>query len=282
MKIIYRVYEKGEGGSGFYGNYDNILNQEVCICNSREHFKEIMRSMYGEDIAFKNSKKLPIGTPYIVIISEDCYDAEEYVSVMDYTCSCCGKHFKAIPKSLRRIHSFWEFDKLNHNLYISRKDELESLVFCSSACQEKIVGAIKQEFEAYNEDNDCVPEFYVDRNTFSSYNQYGYIYKITKRSAGEFYVGQTKYNPIFRWGQHLTTDRFKMDNIMDYIFEVIDIVTYENREQLLAEEAYWINHEREKCPEKCLNNQIPNSVEYNNEVLREKVKNILHQEKVDV
>lgn len=282
MKIIYRVYEKGEGGTGFCGNYDNILNQEVCICNSREHFKEIMRSMYGEDIAFKNSKKLPIGTPYIVIISEDCYDAEEYVSVMDYTCSCCGKHFKAIPKSLRRIHSFWEFDKLNHNLYISRKDELESLVFCSSTCQEKTVGAIKQEFEAYNEDNDCVPEFYVDRNTFASYSQYGYIYKITKRSTGEFYVGQTKYNPIFRWGQHLTTDRFKMDNIMDYIFEVIDIVTYENREQLLAKEAYWINHEREKCPEKCLNNQIPNSVEYNNEVLKEKLKNILHQEKVGV
>lgn len=277
MKIIYRVYEKGEGGTGFYGNYDNILNQEVCICNSREHFKEIMRSMYGEDIAFKNSKKLPIGTPYIVIISEDCYDAEEYVSVMDYTCSCCGKQFKAIPKSLRKIHSFWEFDKLNHNLYVSRKDELESLVFCSNACQEKKVGAIKQEFEAYNEDNDCVPEFYVDRNTFASYNQYGYIYKITKRSTGEFYVGQTKYNPIFRWGQHLTTDRFKMDNIMDYVFEVIDIVTYENREQLLAKEAYWINHEREKCPEKCLNHQVPSEEEW-----KEKLDNVLHQEKTGV
>jgi len=277
MKIIYRVYEKGEGGTGFYGNYDNILNQEVCFCNSRDHFKEIMRSMYGEDIAFKNSKKLPLGTPYIVIISENCHDAEEYVSVMDYTCSCCGKQFKSIPKSLKKIHSTWEFDRLNHNLFLSRQNEIENMVFCSSSCQEKKVGEIKQEFERYNEKNDIVPEFYVDRNTFSSYNQYGYIYKITKRSTGEFYIGQTKYNPIFRWGQHLTTDRFHVKNIMDYIFEVIDVVTWENREQLLAKEAYWINHERDKCPEKCLNNQIPKEEDW-----KEKLENVLHQEKIDV
>jgi len=257
MKIIYRVYEKGPGGSGFWGNYDNILNQDVCICNSRDHFKDIMRSMYGEDIKFANSKKLKDGDKYIIIISEDCYDAEQYVSVMDYTCACCGKHFKAVPRSLRKIRSFWEFDRLNHALFASKQSEIEEMAFCSHSCQEKKVEELKQEFQSYNEENDILPETYIDRNTFAKYNQYGYIYKITKRSTGEFYVGQTKYNPIFRWGQHLTTERFKVDDIMDYIFEVIDIVTYENRDQLLAKEAYWINHEREKCPEKCLNNKLP-------------------------
>ena len=64
---------------------------------------------------------------------------------------------------------------------------------------------------------------------------------------------------------------------MDYIFEVIDVVTWENREQLLAKEAYWINHERNKCPEKCLNNQIPKEEDW-----KEKLENVLHQEKINV
>lgn len=265
MKIIYRVYEKGEGTSGFWGNYDNILNQEVCICNSREHFKEIMRSMYGEDIKFANSKKLPLGTLYIVIISEDCYDAEQYVSVMDYTCSCCGKQFKSISKSLRKISSTYELDKLNHNLLLSKKDEIDNMVFCCNSCKEKTYESIKEEFNAYNEDNDLIPEFYIDRNTFSSNYDYGYIYKITKRSTGEFYIGQTKYNPIFRWGQHLTTNRFNVNNIQDYIFEVIEVCK-SSKDSLLAKEAYWINHEREKCPEKCLNHQIPNEDDWKNKL----------------
>lgn len=265
MKIIYRVYEKGDGPSGFWGNYDNILNQEVCFCNDRNHFKEIMKSMYGENIAFKNSKKLEPGTPYIVIISENCYEAEAYVSVMDYTCSCCGKQFKAIPRALRTIRSTWEFDRLNHELFLKRKDEIDSLVFCSSACQENKIQQIKQEFEAFNEENDMVPDFYVDKETFSN-NHHGYIYKITKRSTGEFYVGQSKYCPIFRWGQHLTTERFNIKNITDYIFEVLDVVDWDNRNQLLAKEAYWINHERNKDPERCLNNQIPNDEEWQEKI----------------
>lgn len=257
MKIIYRVYEKGEGPSGFWGNYDNILNQEVCFCNDRNHFKEIMRSMYGENIAFKNSKKLEPGSQYIVIISEDCYDADAYVSVMDYTCSHCGKQFKAIPRSLRKFYSTREFDRLNHALFLEREEEIKSFVFCSEYCREHKEQEIRLEFEKYNQQNDVIPDFYIDKSTFSAYSHCGYIYKITKRSTGEFYVGQTKYCPIFRWGQHLTTERFNIKNIDDYIFEVLDTVQWDNHDQLLAKEAYWINHEREKDPERCLNNQIP-------------------------
>ena len=69
---------------------------------------------------------------------------------------------------------------------------------------------------------------WIDKSLFTE-NQstnkiIGYIYKITKRSTGEFYIGETTYVPIFRWGQHLLTERFNIDNIKDYIFEVIDIV----------------------------------------------------------
>lgn len=263
MQIIYRVYEKGEGGTGFFGNYDNILNQEVCICNSRDHFKEIMRSLYGKDIAFKNSKKLPLGTPYVVIISEDCHDAEDYVIVRDYKCACCGKEFKSIPKALKRFQHYPYLYNLKHiceEAYLGRAEEIENMVFCSSACEEKKFETLKKEFDAYGTEHDLVPDLYVERNTFASQSSYGYIYKITKKSTGEFYVGQSKYNPIFRWGQHLTTERFKVEKMDDYIFEVLEIVN-NTPESLRIKEAYWINTERAKCPEKCLNNQIPSEEE---------------------
>ena len=268
MKIIYRVYEKGPGGTGFWGNYDNILVQDVCLCNSRDHFKEIMRSLYGEDLHFANSKKLPEGTPYVVIISEDCRDAEIYLTVEEHTCACCGKKFKAIPKSLKRV-STWELDRLCHDLMLKRQDEINDMVFCSEACKTQKTVDLKKEFQEYNEAHDLLPDFYVSKETFSSFYGYGYIYKITKKSTGEFYVGQTKYNPIFRWGQHLTTERFKVNNIDDYIFEVIEIVHMESREHLLAREAYWISHEAEKCPEKSLNLQVPDAEEWKKRVEEE-------------
>lgn len=73
---------------------------------------------------------------------------------------------------------------------------------------------------------------------FTEANTAGYIYKITKKSTGEFYVGQTIYVPVFRWGQHLKTERFDIKNILDYQFEVIEIVP--KGENILEREKYWI------------------------------------------
>ena len=182
MNIIYRVYEKGDGASGFWGNYDNILNQEVCICNDREQFKDIMRSMYGPDIAFRNSKKLPLGTPYIVIISENCYDAENYVSVMDYKCPCCDREFKAIPKMIIKFHNYElsDISRLCPELYLQRASELENMTFCCNACKEKKFNELKDEFKSYSDKNNLVPETFIDKNTFLSAYNSGYIYKMTK------------------------------------------------------------------------------------------------------
>lgn len=66
----------------------------------------------------------------------------------------------------------------------------------------------------------------------------GYIYKISKKSTGEFYIGQTMYAPVFRWGQHLKTERFPIKNITDYKFEVIEIVP--KTENILEREKYYI------------------------------------------
>lgn len=79
----------------------------------------------------------------------------------------------------------------------------------------------------------------------------GYIYKISKKSTGEFYIGQTVYAPIFRWGQHLKTDRFPINNIIDYQFEVLEIVPKDVN--ILEREKYYIQKYYKENPEKSLN-----------------------------
>jgi hypothetical protein len=83
----------------------------------------------------------------------------------------------------------------------------------------------------------------------------GYIYKISKKSTEEFYVGQTIYVPIFRWGQHLLTERFNIQNIDDYVFEILEVV--KNKKLLNERETYWINKCRDENPELSLNIIIP-------------------------
>lgn len=59
------------------------------------------------------------------------------------------------------------------------------------------------------------------------------------------------YAPVFRWGQHLKTDRFPIENITDYKFEVIEIVP--KTENILEREKYYIQKYYKENPEKSLN-----------------------------
>ena len=93
-------------------------------------------------------------------------------------------------------------------------------------------------------------EFYIQRDMFTE-DISGYIYKISKKSTGEFYIGQTMYAPVFRWGQHLKTERFPIKNITDYKFEVLEIVP--KTENILEREKYYIQKFYKENPEKSLN-----------------------------
>lgn len=57
--------------------------------------------------------------------------------------------------------------------------------------------------------------------------------------------------PIFRWGQHLKTDRFNINGILDYQFEVIEVVPI--TENILEREKYYIQKYYKELPEKSLN-----------------------------
>ena len=261
MEIIYRVYEIVEYEEKNWKDETIIikdkimLDQTICCCNSRKHFKEIMQEMYSpKKVHFANSRKLNDSDIYINIISENCYNTEQYFIVNDYECACCKKSFKSNEKLVHKFLNNWNLKMACKELYLEQEKELESMVFCTNSCRNKKTSDLLNEYKEYATQNDLLQDNFISKETFSK-NADGYIYMITKKSTNEFYVGQSKYVPIFRWGQHLLTDRFKLENIEDYKFEVLEKVS--DIKLINEREAYWINKKRNENPELSLNIMIP-------------------------
>lgn len=243
LEILYRIYEVADEETakrnleldrdyGFFSSTSKAENNELVmdckICDSREQFKEIIRSEYGDSIAFSYRKgKLKAGDLYCIIIGEHCYDTERYFNKITFVCDCCGA---TVTTYIKRPICFEDYAIRNYFFNIAEYKEKR---FCSEKCKQEYLDKERQRLKP-DEDR----EFWVTRDMFTEKNMAGYIYKITKKSTGEFYVGQTIYVPIFRWGQHLKTERFDIKGILDYQFEVIEIVP--KGENILEREKYWI------------------------------------------
>ena len=252
MKIIYRINKINE-------NYEKeIISQDVMLVDSREEFKEAIRLTFGDNIKFRATEDMQPNSIYIQIISYDCYNAEEYLILQDYVCACCNKPFKAHKHSLITFTSGWWLKQICEPLFNAREQELSSLVYCSLKCKYKHEEDLKLEFLQYGKDNDLLSNEWVSRYAFDEkyITGKGYIYLITKKSTGEWYVGQTNSIPMFRWVQHLKTDRFNVENIIDYRYEILEEVN--DLTQLNEREAYWINfYYKNVDKDKCLNKIIP-------------------------
>ena len=260
MEIIYRVYEIDDD-NGYKDK--TIIDQTICLCNSREHFKDIMRELYNpKKVHFANSRKLEIGDIYINIISENCNNTEQYFIVEEYTCAYCNKNFKSNKRLLLKFRDNWRLNFACSEKYQENISEIENMCFCSNYCRNTKTNNMFQEYQEYAKNNDLMQDHWINRESFNKYKS-GYIYMISKKSTNEFYVGQTRNVPIFRWGQHLLTRRFNYDNIQDYVFEVLEAV--ENLDKLNEREAYWINKNRNENPELSLNIMIPKEKENNSE-----------------
>lgn len=254
LEVLYRIYEVADKKTaeenlqknldfGLYASTSQAQNNELLmdciICDDREQFKEIIRNEYGENIPFRNSKKLKPGDLYCIIIGEHCYNTERYFNKVEFTCDCCGAK---VHTYLSRPIYFSPYEVKN---YFYNIEEYGKKRFCSNKCKNDY--QIKETRDLKPDDDQ---EFFVSRDMFSR-DIAGYIYKISKKSTGEFYIGQTIYVPIFRWGQHLKTDRFPVESITDYEFEVIEIVP--KTENILEREKYYIQKYYKENPEKSLN-----------------------------
>lgn len=254
LEIIYRIYEVADEETalrnldkdlefGLYSSTSKSQNIELLmdcmICDSREHFKEIIRSEYGENISFRYSKKLKSGDLYCIIVGEHCYNTERYFNKVTFTCDCCGA---TIETYYGKAIYFSDYE-IRNNFY--NIQEYADKRFCCYKCKQVYEERVKRELRPDDEQ-----EFFIKKDMFTE-NIAGYIYLITKKSTGEFYVGQTAYAPVFRWGQHLKTERFPIKQIKDYKFEVLEIVP--KSENILDREKYWIQTLYKENPDKSLN-----------------------------
>ena len=258
LEILYRIYQvatEEEKQRNLQLNLDfgifsstskkeNIeLLMDCLICESRDEFKSIIKDEYGENISFKYSKNLKPGDLYCIIIGENCYNSEQYFNKVQYNCDYCKATVTTYIKKPIDIDDYTiKYKLLNLQQYTKKR-------FCSHKCKEKYIQEEQEKLKAENQD--YLDESWISRSDFINRDLSGYIYKITKKSTGEFYVGQTVYLPIFRWGQHLKTDRFNINNLLDYKFEVIELVP--KNENILEREKYWIQKCFNEAPEKALN-----------------------------
>lgn len=256
LEILYRIYEvpseeekernrELDNSFGFYSSTSKAENNELLmdcmLCETRDDFKSVIKSMYGDNIAFRYSKKLKEGDIYCIIIGEHTYNSERYFGKVEYECSCChNKVTTSLGYDVR-------FDSYSISNYLYNIEEYKQMRFCSNQCMNLKLDELKQTIKP-NDDN---LNFWVDNKMFDRSGVIGYIYKITKKSTNEVYIGQTKYVPIFRWGQHLKTDRFDIKNILDYQFEVIREV--KSGENILEIEKEYIKDCVEQYQTNCLN-----------------------------
>lgn len=285
LEILYRIYEVADEETrkknvesdlsfGFYSSSSKQENTELLmdckICDSREQFKDIIREEWGKDIPFSYRKgKLKPGDVYCIIIGEHCYDTEKYFDKRTFVCDCCHNTITTYLNGRKHKYSNWEIEHVFYGI-----PEYADKEFCSVGCMMKYQN---QEREKLRPDND--KEFFITRDMFTE-KVSGYIYMITKKSTGQFYVGQTLYAPIFRWGQHLKTDRFPIADIVDYKFEVIEIVP--KGENILEREKYWIQTKYRENPELSLNimctaNLLPTNEGFTEEELNAKKANLLEE-----
>ena len=254
LEVIYRIYEVADKETaeknreqdisfGFYSSTSKAENNELLmdcmLCDSRDDFKSAIRSMYGENVSFRYSKKLTPGDLYCIIIGEHCYDTNKYFQKISFKCDNCGA---SVETYYSRPICFSNYE-VKHELF--GLEEYKNKRFCCCQCKESFKEKTLKELRPDEE-----KEFWISRDMFTEKIS-GYIYKITKKQTGEFYVGQTMYAPIFRWGQHLKTDRFPIKDIVDYKFEVIEIVP--SSENILEREKYYIQKFYLENPKKSLN-----------------------------
>ncbi len=262
LEVLYRIYEVADEETkkanrekirewAFACSTSRVENIELLmdclICDSREKFKEIIKEEYGKDIRFNYSKKLKPGDLYCIIIGEHCYNTERYFNKINFTCDYCNTKIETYYKHPICFNDY----EVKHKLYNIEKYRKKR--FCCYDCKQKFLEETRMKISP---DDD--QEFYIEKDMFTQ-DVSGYIYKITKKSTGEFYVGQTIYAPIWRWGQHLKTERFPIEKITDYKFEVLEIVP--KGENILVREKFYIQKFYKENPKKSLNIMCTANVE---------------------
>jgi hypothetical protein len=236
----YRIYEVGgERQESVWGLSQprTLIEQNTLVVDSYEMFKETIQEIYG-NIKYRRSNSMDDGDLYCVVVTKSKNEKDfERNQVHEVTCDHCGKeflyHHRFKPKSI--------IDVRHRDIINSYR----SFDYCCTECRDVHYKKLHAEFIEANDGLN--PNEFIDRDSYT----WGCIYIITKKRSGEIYIGQTNSLPIFRWGQHLKTERFPMSEIEDYKFEILEVV--HDLSTITEIEAKYIKEYAERFPGLILN-----------------------------
>lgn len=237
---IYQV-----GGSVDYSMWGEskprtTIDKGSILIDDKDAFRTYIQETYGSEkpIRFSRSKKMVDGDLYCIINTKITNNPESQLIITKKKCASCLKEFEFYEYERRR---FKYLDKSHWRLQSNTKYD-----YCSETCKNQHFHYLHQ-LEIETNDGLDLSEW-ISRESFS---KQGYIYKITKKSSKEFYIGQANTIPIFRWGQHLKSPRFPIEKVVDYKFEIIHIVTSD--ENINEVEMHYIKEGAMKFPQLILN-----------------------------
>lgn len=189
--------------------------------SSREEAKSIVKSRYtgetAENLLFRKPKDKD--GVYAIVMDSEKFFYDRFMTELDTIC-----FFHECHKEIKGKKMFFP----------SKTIDNESVYFCSYDCLRKCNSHIFSEGE------------FQEKECGENGNVYGYIYQIYNRATNQYYVGQTKYLPFFRWQEHVK-DGIK-GNITDMVFLVLSEVRREGnldnfQMQIILNniEAWWIH-----------------------------------------
>ena len=192
---------------GYYG-MTALFKGKVSAENKKEA-RHIIETEYDHKFPLRDSKN-----------NKSCYILGLYEMGNDPQYSFVAEQFK-VKKCKQCGEEYTIIDKFNFGVNAT-------LEFCSNECRI----AYREENKTYN----------VDNFDFSN----PVIYKITQKTTGKCYIGQTTRSFTLRWWEHIKSsdgNKFHSEmqetDITDWTFEVIEVC--KDKDVLDKRESHWIN-----------------------------------------
>ena len=181
-----------------------------------------------------NNGKLKNGDIYCIIISDNCYNIEEYLDIKEYECSHCKKIFKSSEKRVNKYYytGMFKNDNIDKEILNEHINEIKNMRFCSKLCELEHMLTITSMLEEETNikfNGDFTPDIFITKDTYSNNNNnnvIGYIYKISKKSTQEKSQGKQELYLYLGGGDNIYWPKdLILKNIGDYVFEIVEVIS---------------------------------------------------------
>ena len=207
FKAFIRVVKslKNEYGYESFGQ-TNIIEERLIEAENKDEVKKHLIDKYPQFFPTNKvyEKETKDTAQFFYVIIYPLWEHElNIIKEGEWSCCVCGQKYK---------------NKYEFKPYVNDRVWGDKLFCNKDVCEKKY---ISDDSKLTDMPDDL---FYVKKDSPN------YIYKITEKSTGKFYIGKTRNAPFFRWWNHLTKSSspfgayLSKTTLKEWTFEVIDIL----------------------------------------------------------